>query len=411
MGCEKAFRFHKLVSPLPTNAILQIRSQWLKDTARNDPTHSNSTAKRTIRVLTYNILANINARCSDYPNVAASILSKERRCPLIVHEILQYQADILCLQEVDFIVFETLLLPILQQYNYQGYYSGKKAESSNEGCATFWSLSTFAAVPPQDQKSFLIRDLLMRGYGPEDEEWSDVYENLWSLLLLRPDLEMVLATRLAHIAQMVPLTWSNHSSSSTIWVTNTHLYYHPQASHLRLLQMLLLTRQIAAELRQRPGELILCGDFNSSLEHSAGKLVLDRSVPANFRYSQEHLNTFRDRTWSDEDVIVEREDDFPSFSLPPSFPTLHSGVDPVPPFTHISHEFCGTLDHILYSCRGLRYQSSAPMPSISDVSTALPSPNVPSDHVSLISDLEVADLLNETSHQGATIMENIEEKA
>jgi mRNA deadenylase 3'-5' endonuclease subunit Ccr4 len=396
VGCEKAYRFQKLVAPLPTQAILQMRASWLlqKDAPLSCPDAKNG---RSIRVMTYNILADINAQSFqgfNYPHVAKEILAKDRRLPLIVCEILQSQADILCLQEVDFSVFETLLLPILQQFNYQGYYSGKQGETSNEGCALFWSLSTFASVPPSDQKTFAIKNLLMRGYGPDDEDWSPVFETLWSLLLRRPDLQLVLATKLAHIAQMVPLTLL-HDPSSAIWVTNTHLYYHPQASHVRLLQMLLLARQMTAELRQRPGEVILCGDFNSSLEHSAGKLILDRSVPANFRESQLHLNTFRDRsvTSSLVDEILDEpvtEDEFPSFSLPPSFPCMKSALQPTPSFTHLSHDFCGTLDHILYSASGrLRYRASAPMPSMADVGSALPSPLVPSDHVSVLCDLKL----------------------
>jgi mRNA deadenylase 3'-5' endonuclease subunit Ccr4 len=402
LGCEKAYRFYKLVAPLPVQTVLQMRANWLmqKDSPLSIP---DTSRRRTIRVMTYNILADTNAQCFqgfNYPHVTKEMLAKGRRLPLIIHEILQSQADVVCLQEVDFTVYETLLLPVLLLFNFQGYYSGKKGETSNEGCALFWSLSTFAPVSPDDQKTYAIKDLLMRGNGTDDEEWAPVFETLWSLLLHRPDLQLVLATKLAHIAQMVPLTLLNDpsassASSTTIWITNTHLYYHPQASHVRLLQMLLLARQMTTELRRRPGEIILCGDFNSSLEHSAGKLILDRSVPANFRESQVHLNTFRDRsvtsTLADLDE-PETEDDFPSFTLPSSFPVMHSGMQPSPSFTHCSHDFCGTLDHILFSSSGkLRYRSSAPMPSMAEVGSALPSPQVPSDHVSVICELELLD--------------------
>jgi mRNA deadenylase 3'-5' endonuclease subunit Ccr4 len=459
IGCEKAYRFHKLVTALPTNTILQCRSQWLKNTSTTPPARATATVadtattatttttttttdqyshprdtiqshngtttnqRSTIRVLTYNILADTNAYqlkklIPTYPYVTQEILNRDRRFPLIVHEILAYDADVICLQEVEYPVYETLLLPILQHYNYQGYYSAKRSDTSLEGCAMFWSLRTFASVPLPHQRTIVIRDLLMHGYNTRgtsstttDDEWSTVYDNLWSLLLRRPDIEILLATKLAHVAQMVPLTLLDDTPDGTdhrvvekrttarppLWITNTHLYYHPQASHIRLLQMLLLARQITSEVQKQPGELIMCGDFNSSLRHSAGKLLLDRTVPANFGDSQLHLNAFRDTHLTPADDVVcttssaTWEDDFPSFSLPRSFPILQSGIEPSPLFTHCTHEFRGTLDHILFSSGKLRYQSSAPMPSIEDVTvaTAMPSPNIPSDHVSLICDLVV----------------------
>jgi hypothetical protein len=49
--------------------------------------------------------------------------------------------------------------------------------------------------------------------------------------------------------------------------------------------------------------VMMCGDFNSSLTNTAGRLATERHVPANFRDVQEHLRTFqwgkrRRRDWN-----------------------------------------------------------------------------------------------------------------
>jgi 2',5'-phosphodiesterase len=403
-GCEQAYRFQKRVEPLPENTLLRIRSRWLEETARTPERQANDA--QSLRVLTYNILANQNVFQSNqmpfYPYVPQEILSKDRRMPLIVQEILSYRADVICLQEVDESVFYRLMEPLLtaRQFNYQGYYTGKSSEGTREGCALFWSLDKFLPVPEEDLKSFAIQDLLIRDYGSDDLCWAESMRDLKALLERRPDLHRVFTTNLGQVVQMVPLTIrprvksaaASCSDARPIWIANTHLFFHPQASHIRLLQMFLLARQLGYELQQKPGDTVLCGDFNSSLQNAAGKLMLDRSVPANFRNNKTHLNTYRWDSSPAHDHQNAPNDDFPAVSLPDSFPLLHSAVDPAPAFTHFVDGFQGTLDHILVSKR-LRCSQSAPMPSVKDVTvaTAMPSANLPSDHVSLVCDLTTID--------------------
>lgn len=395
-GCEQAYRFQKSIYPLPENTLLKIRSQWLEETA-----YTRRHAKASLRVLTYNILANQNAFQSNqmpfYPYVPKEVLFKARRMPLILHEILAYHADVICLQEVDESVFDSLLEPVLTSlpFNYQGYYSGKASEGTREGCAIFWSMATFSPVAEEDRKMFAIQDLLVR--DNDDPGWEASMTDISTLLKCRRDLHHTFTTKLGHVVQMVPLTIRSsnefavggYDRTRPIWIANTHLFFHPLASHIRLLQMFLLARQLGCELQKRPGEVVLCGDFNSSLQNSAGKLLLDRSVPANFRDNKTHLNTFQWESSLAFDQNESPDDDFPEVSLPGSFPTLRSAVQPMPDFTHYIDGFQGTLDHILVEDK-MWSSRSAPMPFLQDVSiaTAMPSANLPSDHVSLVCDLD-----------------------
>ena len=44
---------------------------------------------------------------------------------MIVAELLSYNADVICLQEVDASIHDSLLRPVLEANGYQGFYSNK----------------------------------------------------------------------------------------------------------------------------------------------------------------------------------------------------------------------------------------------------------------------------------------------
>lgn len=50
---------------------------------------------------------------------------------MIIAEILAYKADIICLQEVDASIHDSLLGPVLAACGYQGFYSDKVRHKMN----------------------------------------------------------------------------------------------------------------------------------------------------------------------------------------------------------------------------------------------------------------------------------------
>lgn len=72
-------------------------------------------------------------------------------------------------------------------------------------------------------------------------------------------------------------------------VANTHLYFHPDADHIRLLQMgfcMLYVQHIVNELKTfyetSKISIIFCGDFNSVPECGIYKLMTEKHVPSSF---------------------------------------------------------------------------------------------------------------------------------
>lgn len=134
-GYEEAFTFEQLVQPRPPLPVVEMRESWLH---RQD--HSK------LRVMSYNLLADLYTsrqidQQSMYNHCKPEFLRRSRRMPLLVYEILAYQPDIICLQEVDTGVFDKLLRPVLAAHGYHGYYSNK-ASAQLEGEYS-WSLSRF----------------------------------------------------------------------------------------------------------------------------------------------------------------------------------------------------------------------------------------------------------------------------
>jgi mRNA deadenylase 3'-5' endonuclease subunit Ccr4 len=334
-------------------------------------------------------LADLNAfstlaQESFYTYCDNAFLVKERRLPLVLHEILQYQADIICLQEVDSSIFRELLKPVLEHRNYQGFYAPK--EGTREGGAMFWSLQAFERVNDNDHKKFVIRTL----FDTENclNDWTSM-RDIGLLLGQHKELSLLVREKLGHVLQRVTLT--SKASQKQLVAANTHLFFHPMASHIRLLQMYACLHELA----RQENPIVFCGDFNSSPTSGAARLVFDGIVEPSAGVTDmgatwKHLNTL---TWGDGEsspsqLSVEAIQP-PTISLPKSFPRLCSGYPELPKTTHHIQSFSATLDYILVSQQDFGSVSWAVIPS-EDVLTehvAMPSEVLPSDHVCLVCDL------------------------
>lgn len=374
------YQYEHEVRERPRNAVLEIRPNFCELRNQNG----------NLRVLSYNILADANAFSAlartFYPYCEDEAIRKERRLPLVLFEVLQYQADIICLQEVDHCVFHGLLKPVLEYHGYQGFFTSKHA--GLEGPAMFWSLRVFEPVPDSDRKSHLIRDLFIKEHYLGD--WSSIPDVFW-LLDCHQDLHEMLRERLGHVLQTVTLTVRDDQRK--VVVGNTHLFFHPMASHVRLLQLFVCLHQIEVE-RHGLYPVIFCGDLNASPTSGAAKLLFDRIVPPSSGMTDQgttwkHLHSF---TW-DHEYKNPRPSNAsmpPTIRLPDSFPILRSGYPELPVYTHYLQSFAAALDYIMVSQDTLKPVAWAAMPSeeVLKENVAMPSVVLPSDHIALVCDLK-----------------------
>ena len=121
---------------------------------------------------------------------------------MIAAEILAYQADIICLQEVDGSVYDAYLEPIMLASGYKGYYSNK-ASQQREGCAIFWSTDVFEA----DQKlSFPVKNLFESSENAKlEQDWSLSSKGVNDLLNSNLELRRIATEKLGQVLQIAKL--------------------------------------------------------------------------------------------------------------------------------------------------------------------------------------------------------------
>lgn len=236
----------------------------------------------SFRVVSYNILADLYAD-SDYtrthlfPYCPAYALKVDYRKQLYIKELLGYNADIICLQEVDMKIFDYDLKPVLEDDDSQGF-RGVIAQkgSSGEGIATFFRSNRFE---------------LLKTYNlniGEQIKSLDVFSGLWQKIKSNEKL----VERICDRATTLQLNLLKMENDRYILVANTHLYFHPDADHIRLLQigfsMLYIEdiykKTLESYNLQSENQLaiVFCGDFNSVPECGIYRLITQRFVEKDF---------------------------------------------------------------------------------------------------------------------------------
>ncbi|XP_005187956.1 2',5'-phosphodiesterase 12 [Musca domestica] len=323
------------------------------------------------RVVSYNILADLYAD-SDYsrsylfPYCPPYALKVDYRKQLYIKELLGYNADIICLQEVDMKIFEYDLKPVLENetHGFRGVIAQKG--SCGEGIATFYRSDRFELV---DSFSINIGEQIRQ---------LDVFQQLWEKIKSNEKL----VERICDRSTTLQLNLLKFSSDSYILVANTHLYFHPDADHIRLLQFgfcMLYIESIYKKTYEKYSlqnenqlAIVFCGDFNSVPECGIYRLMTEGFVDKDFI------------DWSSN-----TEEAVKGVSLSQPF-SIKSACG-TPEYTNYTHLFSACLDYIFYQSDRLEVLQYVPLPTEEELkaNTAIPSVVFPSDHVALIADLKL----------------------
>ncbi|XP_057327540.1 2',5'-phosphodiesterase 12 [Microplitis mediator] len=318
------------------------------------------------RVTSYNILADTYAD-SDYsrdvlfsycPPYALAI---DYRKLLIIKELIGYNSDIICLQEVDSKVYENDLQPSLSLLNYGGVFFAKGITS--EGSAIMYDNKRFEIL---DHKGIVMS---------EGIESNLVFKDTWDKIT-NEDAKQRFKDRNTSILIVVLKSLDN--PKEILVIGNTHLYFHPDADHIRLLQSyfsLTACQDTADKIRQQYPEhnvtMMLCGDFNSTPVDGVYEFVTKNNIPA------DHKDWSSNAEQKIENVSV-------SHNL-----ALKSACG-TPEYTNFTVEFADCLDYIFYESNKLEVSQVIPMPSKEELAlnSAIPSVVFPSDHIALCVDMK-----------------------
>lgn len=314
-----------------------------------------------LRVVSYNILADVYAQTELsktvlYPYCAPYALQLDYRQNLIKKELAGYNADIICLQEVDKGVFADSLSPALDAFGLDGVFRVK--EKQHEGLATFYRRSKFRMLSRHD---IMLSEALT-----SDPSHCELLEKLSSQLK-----EKVLQRS---TSLQVTVLEDLRKPHRKLCVANTHLYWHPTGGNIRLVQMGVALQHLSHVIRDiEPGApLVFCGDFNSTPNSGVVQLLSKAGIP------KEHPD------WSRSGP----EEPCCSMELLSTFPPLLSACGQ-PAYTNYVGGFHGCLDYIFIQPESMQVEQVIPLPTHQEVITyqALPSVAHPSDHIALVCDL------------------------
>lgn len=237
----------------------------------------------SFRVVTYNILADLYAD-SDYSRdvlfgyCQKYAMSMDYRKQLFMKEICGYHADIICLQEVDAKLFDQDLTTIFgEEQDYTCRFAEKR--DVGEGVAIFFRNSRFTHL---DTYKF------------------DVGENIQNLEILREVNEKLKRNEqlFARVVErsttlLVVALRSIDDPKQVLVVANTHLYFHPDADHIRLLQagmcVKYLQEVILEEVKRNHLQatdkvsIIFSGDFNSDPKSGIFQLMTTGRIPGDHK--------------------------------------------------------------------------------------------------------------------------------
>ncbi|XP_016987842.1 2',5'-phosphodiesterase 12 [Drosophila rhopaloa] len=349
------------VQPAPGICPFQMRHRHTPNYLR-DPNE--------IRVVTYNLLADLYAS-SDYAGSTlfsycpSKYLQIDYRKPLFINEIIGYNSDLICLQEVDQRIFDFDLKEILEQppFNFQGIHAPKG--SCAEGVAIFFRTSRFELL---DSKVTHLGSCISE---------LPVFESLWNQIKENTQLAKRICDRSTTLQTCLLRV---KETDKYVLVANTHLYFHPDADHIRLLQtgfsMLFIEHLITQAVkdfnicsRQNIG-LIFCGDFNSVPECGIYKLMTEQ-------VADESLEDWRSNS---EEAVS---------NVQLSQPFKMVSACGAPEYTHYTTLFSGCLDYIFYQNDCFELKRYVPLPTEDQLKAdaGIPSAVFPSDHVALVADL------------------------
>ncbi|KAK9996422.1 hypothetical protein SO802_021108 [Lithocarpus litseifolius] len=333
-------------------------------------------------VASYNILGDRNAsKHRDlYINVPSFYMTWERRKKVIYKELMGWNPDIICLQEVDKYYD---LLEILVKAGYVGSYKRRTGDAI-DGCAMFWKANEFRLLEGES--------IEFKGFGLRD-----------------------------NVAQLSVFEMCKDESRRLL-IGNIHVLYNPSHGDVKLGQIrVLLSRAQILSGKWGNAPVVLAGDFNSTPQSAIYKflssselniLLYDKrelsgqrschpsqvlGVKKEMRSPLILTNRLFNNCWTDEEVKVATGNAGRHLLVHPlkiasSYATVKGsektrGCNGEPLATSYHSKFLGTVDYLWYS-DGIvptRVLDTIPLDVLQSTG-GLPCKKVGSDHLALVSE-------------------------
>ncbi|CAL8386838.1 unnamed protein product [Boreogadus saida] len=377
-----------LLDSLPVGPLQPFLRPWVTVKPRNQLV---STAALT--VMCYNVLCDKYATQQMYGYCPSWALSWEYRKKGIVEEITAGDADIISLQEVETEQYYSLFQEVLRPLGYDGYFCAKSRSKHVserdrrhvDGCAVFYKTEKFTVV----QKHMVeFSQIALANSNGSDDMLNRVMtkDNVGVAVLLEVNKEMF-------TGGLKPVV-----DRQLILVANTHLHWDPEYSDVKLIQTMMFLSELKTIAERASGvcwaptncppiPIVLCADLNSLPDSGVVEYLSSGAV------SEIHTD-LKQLTYSKclSNFSCSGKNGKPNGSITHNFHLKSAYETSLMPFTNYTYFFKGMIDYIFFSQSHLSVLGllGAPEgPWLSQNIVGCPHPLVPSDHFSLLVQLEL----------------------
>lgn len=340
-----------LPSPPPIRRLMSLATNELYFPKNRRPD--------SLRVLSYNTLAEIYGTKASFPSCPEWALAWTYRRRNLVREIANYDADIICLQEVQQDHYEDHFSLWFGRQGYEGIYIAKTREAMGrkgkiDGCATLFR-----------KDKFILRER-------QSVEFNAIAHG-------RTEDTQVLTRCLKGNVGLITILDCVDGSGPLV-IANTHAYWDPECWDVKLFQIDAFLQEVEGVVNRLGGNvpLILCGDFNSTPDSNVYDLLSTGAASVNMEELEPAQYGLLATSTLHHSMNLRS-----SYSLTGSEPR----------FTNYTHQFAGTLDYQFFTPDYMIATAIMEMPDenslISNNEIVLPNTQWSSDHIALMTEYQL----------------------
>lgn len=317
----------------------------------------------------------------------------------ILKELVQMDADVLCLQEVQSDHFEDFFQGELAKYGYSSVYKKKTAQIFSEGkyvidgCAIFFKKDKFALIKKYEvefnKAALSLAESLVGSGGSKTEALNRLMKDNIALIVVLEALD-------SQQRQQQQQT----GKRKLLCVANTHIHANTDHNDVKLWQVHTLLKGLEKIAASAEIPMVACGDFNSTPGSAAHGLLTRGMVDNNHPELQiDPLGILRPASKLSHPLplvsayssalrrdsrLIESE----------ALERLRDRVDPrtaEPNFTNCTKDFFGALDYLFYTEDTLSPVALLELPGEKDARAkygGLPNTQWSSDHISLMAEFQ-----------------------
>jgi len=353
---------------------------------------ANGRATGALYAMTFNVLAEIYSSAMQRPQSLADwAFAWPFRAKCLLRELAQYDADVVCLQELQADHYEALL-PALTALGYGFSFKAKTREDMGtagriDGCATLYKSSRFRKL---DEITVEFDAVALLLFDDQRCTSQDLGESSRAIQARK---------RLTHGNVALLQLLEERSSRRRLLLANTHLFWDPHYAEVKLAQALSLMRVI--ERRCGDAAVLIGADLNSTPDSAVYELLSSGAVTSRHAELQKGAGKALKA-----EIVAAVEPLEHNLELASAYAAVQ-GEEPA--FTNYTPTFQGTLDYIWYSARHFRAVSCFAVPSEGELFDAddssnplvhphgnkrgvpvrgLPNVQWPSDHLPMVAQLE-----------------------